>query len=440
MPRHPAGHGVDRVANGHTLVLQEVRHFAQRMLRLRDGHAVPGHDDHTRGIAHDEGGVVRVAALRRPVALISCGRIALLAKPAQDDGQERPVHGSAHDVGQDGPGAADQRPDDDQRGILQREADARRRPARVRVQHGDHDRHVRAANRNDQQDPDRQGEAGHDAEPDHVLVANKQRNQGDDRDPEQQVQWMLQREYRRRAADQPLKLEEGHNGAGECHRADDDSERHFDPAGKVDGTSGTDSVRIGREQCRPRDQHGRDSDEAVECRHELRHRLHFDAERDCCTDDGPASASHRRPAQLTHAGLQERGDDGDGHAGHTEQVSAPRAFGRRQPLQGEDEADRCAQVEQGSDIGSHERPRGSLRRNMPSMRCVTMNPPKMLTAARPVATTPSHCAVDSEPAAPTSSSGAIPSAMRAPTTMIPEMALVTDISGVCSAGVTDHTT
>ena len=36
--------------------------------------------------------------------------------------------------------------------------------------------------------------------------------------------------------------------------------------------------------------------------------------------------------------------------------------------------------------------------------------------------------------------GSTPTASSAPTTITEEMALVTDISGVCSAGVTDHTT
>ena len=34
----------------------------------------------------------------------------------------------------------------------------------------------------------------------------------------------------------------------------------------------------------------------------------------------------------------------------------------------------------------------------------------------------------------------VPTAMRAPTTIMPEIALVTDIRGVCSAGVTLQTT
>ncbi len=38
------------------------------------------------------------------------------------------------------------------------------------------------------------------------------------------------------------------------------------------------------------------------------------------------------------------------------------------------------------------------------------------------------------------STSATPTASSAPTTITEEMALVTDISGVCSAGVTDQTT
>ena len=55
----------------------------------------------------------------------------------------------------------------------------------------------------------------------------------------------------------------------------------------------------------------------------------------------------------------------------------------------------------------------------------------MLTEASTSATKPKPVA---RPAA------AMPTASSAPTTMTEEMALVTAISGVCSAGVTDQTT
>ena len=70
-----------------------------------------------------------------------------------------------------------------------------------------------------------------------------------------------------------------------------------------------------------------------------------------------------------------------------------------------------------------------------SMRCVTRKPPKMLTEAKTSAMKPSTRAHTAE-----SPNSATPTASSAPTTINEEIALVTDISGVCSAGVTDHTT
>ena len=72
---------------------------------------------------------------------------------------------------------------------------------------------------------------------------------------------------------------------------------------------------------------------------------------------------------------------------------------------------------------------------MASMRLVTMKPPKMLIDARISARKPKIMATtDPDASAPT------PTARMAPTTMTDEMALVTLISGVWSAGVTFHTT
>ena len=75
----------------------------------------------------------------------------LAAEAAEDDGDEGAVHALAHDVGQDRARGADQRAGDDQREVAEREADAGRRPARIGVEHRDDDRHVGAADRDDQQ-------------------------------------------------------------------------------------------------------------------------------------------------------------------------------------------------------------------------------------------------------------------------------------------------
>src|SRR5690606_3622071 len=66
-----------------------------------------------------------------------------------------------------------------------------------------------------------------------------------------------------------------------------------------------------------------------------------------------------------------------------------------------------------------------------SIRSVTAKPPKMLMEASTTPTSPSHCA-------PALSASA--AAISAPTMMTEEIALVTAMSGVCSAGVTDQTT
>ncbi len=72
---------------------------------------------------------------------------------------------------------------------------------------------------------------------------------------------------------------------------------------------------------------------------------------------------------------------------------------------------------------------------MPSMRWVTRKPPKMLTEAITRARKPNTLA-SPLPAM----IRATPAASSAPTTITEEMALVTDMRGVCSAGVTLHTT
>ena len=81
--------------------------------------------------------------------------------------------------------------------------------------------------------------------------------------------------------------------------------------------------------------------------------------------------------------------------------------------------------------------------NICNMRCVTMKPPKIFMEAKRTAKKPrifeTLIALASE-----GSDGDMlncePTAISAPTTIMPEMALVTDISGVCKAGVTLQTT
>src|SRR6266481_9469744 len=68
---------------------------------------------------------------------------------------------------------------------------------------------------------------------------------------------------------------------------------------------------------------------------------------------------------------------------------------------------------------------------MPNMRCVTRKPPNTFTAASATAINPMTVPMPD---------CAGPAASIAPTIMMPEIAFVTAINGVCSAGVTFHTT
>ena len=65
---HAAGDGMDGVADIDALVLQQVGHLAQRMLRLGHRHAVAGHDDDGRRVLHDERGILRRTRLDRAVS------------------------------------------------------------------------------------------------------------------------------------------------------------------------------------------------------------------------------------------------------------------------------------------------------------------------------------------------------------------------------------
>ena len=68
------------------------------------------------------------------------------------------------------------------------------------------------------------------------------------------------------------------------------------------------------------------------------------------------------------------------------------------------------------------------------MRAVTKNPPKIFIAARKIPTTPNHREIEELAELDTDT------AIKAPTIITDEMALVTDIKGVCKAGVTLQTT
>src|SRR3546814_1634750 len=61
MPRHTPRDRVDRIFDVDAFLLELIGHFAQRVLRLCDRHAVTGDDDDIFGLAHQESGVFGAA-------------------------------------------------------------------------------------------------------------------------------------------------------------------------------------------------------------------------------------------------------------------------------------------------------------------------------------------------------------------------------------------
>ena len=354
VPRHSSGHGVNGVFDLDALLLQLVRHLAERVLGLGDGHAVARNDDHLRRVLHDEGRIVGATGLDAPVAHgPRRGRHAFTPEAAEQHVEDRPVHPLAHDVAEDRTGGADQRADDHQRRVLQGETDAGGRPARVRVEHRHHHRHVGAADRDDQQEADGErqkhqqpigaiGLGG--AEPDD----HRQNGEADDR-----VQRMLHREGDRVAAHQALQLEERDHRSREGDRADGGAQRHLDQAAGVDAADRADAVGLRVIEGRRRHEHRRHTDQAVEGGDQLRQSGHLNA----LCDDGPDGATDQDTEDdhpvADHVGTEQRGDHGDHHAGDAEDVAHARGIGRAQAAQRHDEQNARDQVGEPGNCFSH---------------------------------------------------------------------------------------
>jgi hypothetical protein len=130
------------------------------------------------------------------------------------------------------------------------------------------------------------------------------------------------------------------------------------------------------------------------------------------------------------------------HADDAEQVAAARGLGVGQAAQAEDEEDGGADVGDGGQAGGHVRVLVVVLhlRNIASMRRVTAKPPNMLTAVSTSAKTARPEDQPRRPVGPAAPVSGGATCTSAPMAMIDEMALVTLISGVCSDGVTFHTT
>ena len=110
------------------------------------------------------------------------------------------------------------------------------------------------------------------------------------------------RQEQRLAADEALQLAERDDRSGERDRADEDAEEGLDLVhARLDAGKGM--TRIERDR-KPHEHRG-EPDEAVEDRHQLRHRRHADARREQRAD-GAANRQHREQQRVVGDARPER--------------------------------------------------------------------------------------------------------------------------------------
>nr|GEZ54266.1 hypothetical protein [Tanacetum cinerariifolium] len=190
---------------------------------------------------------------------------------------------------------------------------------------------------------------------------------------------------------------------------------------------------------------GCEANHAVHESHQFRHLGHFHA----LGHDRTSGAAHQQTDQdVTNTSARsvggqsgqfkhqsDCGQHGQPHAQHAEHVAPAGRSRVRQALQCLNKANGRHEIQQGHKVHAHDLASsfafGAFFLNISSMRRVTRKPPKTLTAASATASVPMVL-----PSGVTVSAAA----SIAPTMTMAEIALVTAIRGVCSAGVTFQTT
>ena len=238
-----------------------------------------------------------------------------LPERAEEHVRDRAVHRPAHHQREQRARRADEHAADDQHVVLELEPGRGGREPRERVQERDDDRHVGAADRQDEEDPEQRRAGEDDREQPALLGAGDDRDAGSGDDREQEpVHDLLAGIGDRAAADQLLELRERDHRAGERDRADQrrQDERDRDVA-----------LQIARErrlavELRPRDESRCAAADAVEQRHHLRHRGHLHAAR---RDRAERAADHHRddhPEVVVQPVLAERRRDRERHPGRAD--------------------------------------------------------------------------------------------------------------------------
>ena len=154
----------------------------------------------------------------------------------------------------------------------------------VAVQHRDHDRHVGAADRDDDQHAENERDRRHrdERQPVRIGAGDHERDaERDHHDGQHQVDQVLALEDDWRAREQPehlpqvRQLAEGNDRARERHRADERADEQLHPVAARESDRDIEGSRVADDG--EGDEHGGQADERVHRRHQLRHLRHLDA-------------------------------------------------------------------------------------------------------------------------------------------------------------------
>mmetsp|Transcript_46358 Transcript_46358/g.121648 ORF Transcript_46358/g.121648 Transcript_46358/m.121648 type:complete len:809 (+) Transcript_46358:937-3363(+) len=220
---------MDAEAHVDAPIAQRLGDLRDRVLAVGDGEAVARHDDHLLGALEQLCGRVDVG--ERGLALGHVGGAVAGrdggggAEAAEEHRDDVAVHGDAHDVREDRARRADERADGREQGLVEHEALCAECPARVRVEHGDDDRHVRAADRRRHVPAERARQARHTQQAHradgHRGLRDEEGHAAERADAHADVQLVAHGEGERRGGHVAVELAEGHHRARRRHAADD---------------------------------------------------------------------------------------------------------------------------------------------------------------------------------------------------------------------------
>ena len=134
------------------------------------------------------------------------GHVGFAAEPAKDHTEKRAIHALTHNVGEDRPGRPHQSTGNNQCRVLKGKANTGRGPSGIRIQHGDHNRHIGAADRNNNQHTDHERDEHQNPEQKVTFTERKKDKQEHHDNAEQSIELVLTGKDNGGARNQPLQF------------------------------------------------------------------------------------------------------------------------------------------------------------------------------------------------------------------------------------------